>query len=188
MAYFYCARNEAEKQRAEPEEILRCILKQLSCSKPELPIREPVARMYQQRKEDADQDGSEPIKLSVEDSSELIIALLNYNPATIIIDALDECQPNRRYELMNALNDIIKESANLVKVFVSSRDDIDIVLKLAGVPNIFINASDNHKDIDGFVHHEVDRAITDGRLLHGRVSDELKSHIINTLIDGANGM
>jgi len=144
--------------------------------------------MYQQRKEDADQDGSEPIKLSVEDSSELIIALLNYNPATIIIDALDECQPNRRYELMNALNDIIKESANLVKVFVSSRDDIDIVLKLAGVPNIFINASDNHKDIDGFVHHEVDRAITDGRLLHGRVSDELKSHIINTLIDGANGM
>ena len=75
-----------------------------------------------------------------------------------------------------------------MKVFVSSRDDIDIVLKLAGVPNIFINASDNHKDIDGFVHHEVDRAITDGRLLHGRVSDELKSHIINTLIDGANGM
>ena len=63
--------------------------------------------MYQQRKEDADQDGSESVKLSVEDSSEPIIALLDYNPATIVIDALGKCQPNRRYELMNALNDII---------------------------------------------------------------------------------
>ena len=144
--------------------------------------------MYQRRKEDADQDGSEPVKLSVEYSTELIIALLDHNPATIVIDALDECQQNRRYELMNALNDIIKKSANLVKVFVSSRDDIDIVFKLAGVSNIFINASDNRKDIEDFVHHEVGRAITNGRLLHGQVSDELKSCIINTLIDGANGM
>jgi hypothetical protein len=144
--------------------------------------------MYQQRKEDADQDGSEPVKLSVKDSTELIIALLDYNPATIVIDALDECQPNRRYELMNALNDIIKKSANLVKVFVSSRDDIDIVLELAEVPNIFINANDNRKDIEDFVHHEVGCAITNKILLHGQVSDELKSRIINTLIDRANGM
>jgi hypothetical protein len=144
--------------------------------------------MYQQRKEDAVQDGSKPVKLSVEDSTELIITLLDYNPATIVIDALDECQPNRRYELINALNDIIKKSANLVKVFVSSRDDIDIVLKLTEVPNIFINASDNRKDIEDFVYYEVDHAITNKRLLHGQVSDELKSRIINTLIDGANGM
>jgi hypothetical protein len=144
--------------------------------------------MYQRRKEDADQDGSVPVKLSVEDSTELIITLLNYNPATIVIDALDECQPNQRYELMNALHDIIKKSASVVKVFVSSRDDRDIVLKLAEVPNIFINASDSHKDIEDFVHYEVDRAITNGRLLHGQVSDKLKRLIINKLIDKANGM
>ena len=144
--------------------------------------------MYRQRKEDAEQDGSEPVKLSIEDSTELIIALLDDNPATIIIDALDECQPNTRHELIKSLNDIVNKSANLVKVFVSSRDDIDLVLELADVPNIFISASDNRKDIEEFVHHEVENAIKRRRLLRGQVSDELKNRIIGTLIDGANGM
>lgn len=126
--------------------------------------------------------------MSVEDSTELIIALLDDNPATIVIDALDECQESRRYELIKALNDIVNKSANLVKVFVSSRDDIDIVLELADAPNIFISASDNRKDIEDFVHHEVNYAIKHRRLLRGQVSDELKSRITSTLIDGAHGM
>lgn len=38
IAYFYCARNISEPQRADPDEIMRSILKQLSCSKSDVPI------------------------------------------------------------------------------------------------------------------------------------------------------
>jgi hypothetical protein len=188
VVYFYIARNVAEIQRAEPDEILRCIIKQLSCLKPDLPIREPVVREYEKRREEAERDGSEPIKPTVVESVELILSLTNSNPATIIIDALDECQVGRRHELLNALDDIIKKSANLVKVFVSSRDDVDIVLRLAGVPNIYINARDNSDDIQRFIHSEVERSISDKRLLNGRVSKQLKRCIIAALIGGAQGM
>jgi hypothetical protein len=128
------------------------------------------------------------VKLTIAESTELILALTNDNPAIIVIDAIDECQPERRHELLNALDHIINKSTNLVKVFVSSRDDIDIVLRLVESPNIFIQASGNGEDIERFVYSEVERSIADRRLLNGRVSDELKNCIISTLIGGASGM
>ena len=45
IAYFYCVRNAAEPERADPDEIMRSILKQLSCSNSGLPVREPVAKI-----------------------------------------------------------------------------------------------------------------------------------------------
>jgi hypothetical protein len=99
---------------------MRCILKQLSCSKSDLPVRAPVSKRYKQLKEEADGDGhEEPPKLTVTESVELILALLERNPATIIIDALDECDPVRRHELLGAFDTIIRDSANVVKIFVS---------------------------------------------------------------------
>ena len=112
VAYFYCTRNAAEPQRAEPEEILRSILKQLSCSELELPIREPVVQEYMKRRREADLDGSEPENLNVAETVKLIISIIEDNPATIVIDALDECQPERRRDLLTALDDIIKTVAS----------------------------------------------------------------------------
>jgi hypothetical protein len=87
-----------------------------------------------------------------------------------------------------ALNNIVEKSANLVKASVSNRDDIDIVLRLAEAPNIFVSASDICNDIEQFIYFEVERAITDGRFLHGQMSDHLKNLVITKLIDGAGGM
>src|SRR4051794_27099677 len=108
IAYFYCTRNAAEEKRADPDEIMRCILRQLSCSTSDLPIREPVAKKYKEMKKEADDDGCDPAKLTVTESVELILALLESNPVTIIIDALDECDPARRGELLSALDEIIQ--------------------------------------------------------------------------------
>src|SRR3981189_1798694 len=82
MAYFYCARNTAEPERANPDEIMRSILKQLSCATLQQPIREPLAGTYKQRKEEADNDGCEPTKLTLTECVELILALLETIPAT----------------------------------------------------------------------------------------------------------
>ena len=77
------------------------------------------------------------------------------NPSTIIIDALDECDPARRHELLLALERIRDESVNLVKMFVSSRDDQDIVRRLNNSPDVFIHATDNCEDIENFVRCQV---------------------------------
>lgn len=188
IAFFYCVRAEGEPQRADPDEILRCILKQLSCPKANLPVREPVTRLYKKRREDADDTGDEPAKLTGAECEDLIIPLLKYNPATIIIDALDECDPKRRYELFKALDNIIQKSSSLVKVFVSSREDSDIVCRLKKSPNILIDAMDNGQDIERFVRTEVDKAVFDKRLLGGAVSQTLYAKIVERLVRGAQGM
>jgi hypothetical protein len=182
-AYFYCARDSAEPLRADPGEILRCIAKQLSSVSVELPIREPARMKYNEVRE----KGFGCRKLSLEESAQLILSLTGKNPATIVIDTLDECDPSRRYELIVSLEEILHRSAN-VKIFVTSRDDSDIVCHLSNSPNLYIHAQDNREDIDRFIDLEVERAIDKKRLLGGQVSSNVKGLIVETLKRGAHGM
>lgn len=126
-AFFYCARSTAEPERAKPAEIMGALLRQLASSEPDLPIREPVAKEYEARVRTAGRDDSALKKLTVEDCTRLIMEVTKDHPATIILDALDECEKDTRYELLEAFDEIISRSVEVVKVFVSSRDDIDIV-------------------------------------------------------------
>lgn len=182
-AFFYCTRNPAEPQRADPEEILRSVIRQLACPQADLAIRKPVRDKYEEL-----QDKGEERNLTIDESLTLALQLTEENPAIIIIDALDECDPTKRHELFKALETLLKESLNLVKIFVSSRDDGDIVYHLRGTSNLYIHAKDNFQDIKRFVNREVEQSIDDGRLLHGKVSDGLKQAIVQTLVDGAQGM
>lgn len=129
-AFFYCARSTAEPERAKPIEIMGALLRKLASSKPDLPVKEPVAKEYEARKKKAEEDCSTLKKLTVEDCTRLILELIKDYLATIIVDALDKCEENTRHELLEALDDIISKSAEAVKVLVSSRDDIDIVSTL----------------------------------------------------------
>lgn len=131
IAYFYCVRSEAERERAVPLEILRAILRQLSSTHIDFPVKEPIAKEYDNRKRKADEDGSDPKELSMGDCVRLILELTENSPATIIIDALDECEDSTRHELLDALDNIVIQSAEIVKIFISSRDDVDIVSQSA---------------------------------------------------------
>jgi hypothetical protein len=184
IAYFYCARDNADPQRAEPEEILGSIARQLSGIDINMPIRSPTIKIYQR----VLSHRFSARRLTIHETVELILQLMNENPATLIVDALDECEPLRRHELLEALDTIVSKSTNIVKVLVSSRDDSDIVYRLDNSPNLYIHAQDNSNDIRQFIYVEVDTAIRQKRLLGGLVSTELKSLIIDTLEDGAQGM
>jgi len=85
LAYVYCTQSTAEPQRADPDHILRSILRQLSCAKPSMPIREPVVKKYQELQE----DGFDLRELTLAAARTLILELLASNATTIIIDALD---------------------------------------------------------------------------------------------------
>ena len=152
--------------------------------------------MYKKRREEADKDGSKLTKLEFEECVVLILDLLRTNPATIIIDALDECDPAKRNrnKLLRALDDIIEKSANIVKVFVSSRDDQDIASwwarsrDLYDYADLYVSKEDSSKDIERFVRSQVVTAIKQEALLRGNVSDDLKDRIIKILIQKAEGM
>ena len=117
-----------------------------------------------------------------------IVGIASKMPVTILIDALDECRPDKRHELLSALDLILERSAQLVKVFVSSRDDVDIILKLQKHPNIYIGISDNKEDIHRYIQFAIQKAQSDGRLLKGTVSPDLIKLITKTLAMKAEGM
>ncbi|KAI9853467.1 MAG: hypothetical protein M1824_001230 [Vezdaea acicularis] len=188
IAYFYCARNQAEPLRADPTEVLRSILKQLCSSKANLPIRLPIVEKFKTKKEAADEDGSDPSRLKITECINLILAVLENDPATIIIDALDECDSVRRHELLEALDEIIQKSSSLVQFFVSSRDSGDIVTRLIHSPNIYISIDDNKDDIKRFIDDKISLSIERKNLLNGRVPASLKNQIILSLEKGAQGM
>jgi hypothetical protein len=184
LAYVYCARNATELQRGDPGAIVRSILRQLSCPKPNVPIREPVIKKYRELQE----EGFDPRELTLDDSKTLILELLEHNSATIIIDALDECIPERRYQLLSTFEEVGRRSAGRVKILVSSRDHEDISGRLDKPPNFRIDAGNNSRDIERFVQLEVARSIQEKRLLGGNIPPQLQETLIKTLTAGAQGM
>lgn len=188
VAYFYCTRNTAEPQRSDPTEVLRAILKQLMCSRPDWQMDSSTAKEYRTRKKEAEIDNSEIARLDIWETTCKITQAVAETPVTIFIDAIDECRFDQRYQLLQALDHLLESSDHLVKVFVSSREDVDIVLRLQKCPNIYINVDDNRDDINRFVQAEIGKALNEGRLLNGRVSSELQRRITKSLIMKAQGM
>ena len=186
VAYFYCARVAAEPERAMPDEILRSLLEQLASTDTTSEIRDPVVKAYKEKKNEA--EGRTPQKLNLDETINIILALLETNGAFIVIDGLDECDSTRRQDLLLAMQRLVQYSKRLLKVFISSRDDNDIVSSLRTCPNVSISVTDNSKDIGRFVDSHVEKAIQEKRLLCGNVSDGLKLHIIKTLSEKAGGM
>lgn len=122
---------------------MSAIVKQLSCLKAGFALQKQVVSMYNARKS----SGFSSNSLAFKESLDLIISLADtYTQISIVIDALDECDPQERRKFLDSLQTIIKTS-RLVKIFVSSRDDDDIIRRLDGVPNLWIEARDNEDDI-----------------------------------------
>lgn len=183
LALFYCDRNEPE--RRDPAQILRSIVRQLSCLELGSELLQPIVDKYQERKKEGFATGP----LDTDECRDLIIQLLpNYRQSNIVIDALDECDKQTRSKLLSVLATIMESTSSLVKIFISSRDDDDIVLKLNRRPTIRISSKDNSGDIERFVQSEIEKRISSRELLHGKVSENLKGHVIKTLINGADGM
>jgi hypothetical protein len=182
LAYFYCSGNEPD--RSSPAVIMRTILKQLCLPNAGHFIPEGIARKYNQLRGGT----SNPAQLSLEECVDLILALLDSDPAVIVIDALDEGDRKLRRRLLLAFEKIVENSASIVKIFISSRDERDIEHRLNLSPNVQIGASDNGEDIKRFILTEVDGAIRDGVLLRGNIPEELRMKIINVIMEGAQGM
>lgn len=65
--------------------------------------------------------------LKLDKSVKLILQLLADNLATMVVNRLDECAPQRRQDLIFVLQRLLKKSKIVLKVFVSSRNNDDMV-------------------------------------------------------------
>ncbi len=183
--YFYCSRSVAEPERSNPDAVLASLLRQLSCVKPDASLLSPVIEKY--RRQGA---GFKSKGLDLEDSRDLIIRLVeDYDMTIIVVDALDECDPNLRQDHLDAFEHILKESAGPIKIFVSSRNDQDIVYMLRDYPNMDISSDMNTADIEAYVKTETQNLVKCGRLLRNSgAKDQMTSSIIEHVSSGADGM
>lgn len=179
-AYFYCSRNPAEASRANPEQIFRSLLRQLA----EPHSGDALPRCL------ADESAS-PSHLSLNEIVDLIVKIAESRPVShIVIDALDECDTDLLFEMIEGLEAVLNRTQSLIKIFVSSRNDVDLVRWLQAYPNKEILSSDNEIDVARFVDSEVDKRI-DGptkRFRARKISIDLREHIKTTLKAEANGM
>ncbi|KAL8728836.1 MAG: hypothetical protein Q9166_005153, partial [cf. Caloplaca sp. 2 TL-2023] len=188
LAYFYCSKKSGDPRTADPKAILSAILRQLSGHHSKLPLRGTVSRVFQRRKDDAEDRGAQILPLSLQEVESHITAITQEDPIMIIIDALDEVEETAREDLFDALERIIQGSQNVVKVFVSSRNDGDIVERFSESPNITIKQEMNHSDIGQFIESKVTQAMRSKKLLRGKVSSALRDDIMSTLAAGARGI
>lgn len=185
-AFFYSSRNTAEPGRSSPDTIVASIARQLSCLGPGLPLLPPMAEAYKKRETEGFASGA----LRIDESRALIIQLIeHYQLTTIVIDALDECDRESRWDLLETLETILQEFSSLVKIFVSSRDDQDIVFHLREYPNLELSSDRNKDDIESFVQAEIKTLIRRRKLLRLSMNkEELSVIIAERVIRDANGM
>jgi hypothetical protein len=184
VAYFYC--NASEQQRTKTQEILGAIARQLSFNGLDKPAEPAFLEAYNAQKKDADEKNADQIeRLNVKTLTELIPRLVGDRTAMILIDALDECA--ERLDLLKAIKTIMEKAS--IKVIISGRSEICPDMPKDEFPTqVAIGQGENRDDIRKYVTAEMDHAISDKRLLKGKVRDQLKRTIVQKLNDSAQGM
>lgn len=180
--YFYCVRSTTDRERSDPEGVLKCLLRQALGLAERRFLDQDLKRRYEKRNVDG--------PMSVDEAVKMIIAITSERHLTyLVVDALDECDRNVRQDLLQMFERILETSSSLVKIFISSRDDQDIKLSLDRHLGISIRARDNKRDIEFYIQHTVDQYIRDRKILPIEgVPESLKELIKRRLYEGAQGM
>ncbi|KAI5836962.1 hypothetical protein DFP73DRAFT_601527 [Morchella snyderi] len=181
VAYFYCSINHVD--RSSPSSILRALLRQIciAYSHDRLPS---VLEELKEKKE----RGSDDV-LTVKESSDLIIELSRQLPSLwIVIDALDECDKDSREDLFDALKAIEHEGEG-VRIFVTGRNQGDIIAYMKDYENYLIDPQDSLVDIELYVKSELDK-LYKNPTKKGMVDDMKKQEdqILTALLKDIDGM
>ncbi|KAI9694302.1 MAG: hypothetical protein M1820_009026 [Bogoriella megaspora] len=181
IAYFYCSSTSGDAKRHDVRQVMGSLLRQVSSPLPGLPLKPPILSKYTEEAAKGSRDAS----FSIAECTQLMQDLFahHYQSITLIIDAVDECNPKERLKFINLLNNFLKVSHCVIKVFISSRAEPDFERHLLGSATYYIDAVDNASDIVRYVKTEVNL-----RLLHGSARDEIKELVIGSIAEKANGV
>ncbi len=206
LAFFYASGKEVSSW-ADPDEVLRSIVRQLSYTPAGSAVEAPAKRKYDQLVS----AGNEPLRPTMSECVEMIVALTSDFPVIIVVDALDELGTGNsaqqvhssRNDLIESLGEIVKRCSNPVKVLLSTLSDSPAETRLrhefanpdAIDPHcsgnwhiIEVNSTRNAEDISRFIDEQLDRKIKKHDLLAGDVDDDLRATIRDRTFERSNGM
>ena len=182
VAYFYCSRTkgEAQDRGTTPETVMSSIVSQLLWSPDGSGIAKRISNLYTSSKYERPDEA----RLSLDESANIVDELTkSWSQTTIIIDALDEC--SQPYPLLRALKKVVEGSAGRVRLFMSSRMNVEVSDVFVEVSRVDIQVEDTATDVYKYIWKELKES--DRRLLKGR-EPELEDRMIATLNNRAQGM
>lgn len=105
-----------------------------------------------------------------------------------MVDGLDECEKDKRHELVKLLGGLIEQSnCNCkVKIFISSRNDRDLKEKYIDGTHLEVEAHDNGYDIRKYVEEQLKKAEESD--LHESLSPDLRREILDKFDAKSDGM
>lgn len=178
LLYFYISQKQA--RRNEPIDIFRCLVAQLAWATDGMSIAGPLKTIYDERGEGIAGGG----ELCLEECLDLLIELsCAWSEVIIILDALDECSDPST--VLAGLTEIYSKSESTVKLFLSSRMDVDVPCHFPNCHKIQIDAGKSSYDVEIFIRGEVNGQKR--RLLDGKRPD-LEDRLIGILTARAQGM
>ncbi|KAF8415383.1 ankyrin repeat-containing domain protein [Tirmania nivea] len=181
VIYFYCSRGEDVRRR--PEMILGTLIKQIL---KQIPFNSStntppaLSERYQARNERG--------ALRINELQEWLSFLLARGmKATILIDAVDEIFPDRRYQFLEVLRNLISNNDLMVKIWISGREETDIRLTFTQMEEVVIYRQ-HEGEIRTYVEREITKLIHKKALLLGEVDDNFKRQIVDRISEKSEGM
>ncbi|KAL8768516.1 MAG: hypothetical protein Q9209_005307 [Squamulea sp. 1 TL-2023] len=180
FAYFFYSRNSNDMALRDPKAVLLSVVQQLAAPLPGLPLKAPIAAVYQREVA----RGRAGAQLTMDEIMELLTDLIqdNYKRVTLVADPLDECDVSTRALVLVTISILTYNPNSVVKTLVLNRNEPDIMSYFSRTPNFSITAADNVDDILSFVSKQIDQ-----RSLQGSACNELKERVCNDLNQIASG-
>lgn len=179
LGYFYCDRDHPNHQNATS--ILSSLVRQLAIGPKKL-IQRSIVDIYNEKRRIAFASGG----LKLEECQGALTSLVTvYSQATLVVDALDECDNATRSTVIDVLYRLVRESPNPIKVFASSRPKRGIAYRFKDVLALNIKATDNLEDIKMHVKYALSNSSLDWQ---HEIGSDLRKKICETLVEQSEGM
>ena len=125
--------------------------------------------------------------LNNHDLSSILFSSFEYLPKLfLIIDGLDECSKDVLQQILDVIRSLAACQSSVIKLFISSRDDIRIFEYLKKYPILQASAVNLSNDMEVYVKGAVRDRIESGDLIVR--NSELEAVIITELTSKAQGM
>ncbi|GAD99790.1 hypothetical protein AOR_1_288124 [Paecilomyces variotii No. 5] len=187
VAYFYCCDSRSEEERHTTCGLLRSLARQLIVFHSQGPsIHSAALSLYERLTGEAKTQGFPAKNPSTAECIDLILAVVDDNPATIIIDAVDELDQPKG--VMDALQTIMQKASNVVKVFATARESAAMMTTVPAQHMIRVTAETNKTDVRLVATDAVGKAVSNCKLLTGKVEQPLKDKLIDALASSAGEM
>ena len=142
------------RKRRDPGAILRISVRQLSSTLFDSDM------MHTRLRELHSSCQEKGLSLTFERCKLLAIDMIQSYPQTVIVvDALDERQEDSRERLLGFLSSLPQHCGSSIKIFLSSRPEVDIQRYFSSWPRIEIRAMDNKHDISRYVDQQFQQQV-----------------------------